>query len=109
MSTLVPMMSAGIRSGVNWMRLNEQSMTSASVRTSIVLPSPGTPSSSAWPLAMQADQRLADEFVLADDDLLDLALDRPGAVGESSTDSSVAARRSTRFGWVMRVSCLGFE
>ena len=37
----VPVMSAGIRSGVNWIRLNEQSMTSAMVRTSIVLPRPG--------------------------------------------------------------------
>ena len=45
MRMLVPVMSAGIRSGVNWMRLKVQSMTSAIVRTSIVLPSPGTPSS----------------------------------------------------------------
>ena len=43
---LVPMMSAGIRSGVNWMRENESSSPSESVLTSSVLPSPGTPSSS---------------------------------------------------------------
>src|SRR5688500_15729777 len=49
----VPVMSAGIRSGVNWMRLNSRSRASASVRTSIVLPSPGTPSSKAWPPAMR--------------------------------------------------------
>ena len=48
---LVPTMSAGIRSGVNWMRLKPRSSASASVRTSIVLPRPGTPSSSAWPPA----------------------------------------------------------
>src|SRR5204862_189019 len=47
----VPVMSAGMRSGVNWIRLNEQSITSAIVLTSIVLPRPGTPSRSAWPLA----------------------------------------------------------
>ena len=51
MRMFVPVMSAGIRSGVNWMRLNEQSMTSAIVRTSIVLPRPGTPSSRTWLLA----------------------------------------------------------
>ena len=45
--TVVPMMSAGIRSGVNWMRENLSPTHSASVRTSIVLPRPGTPSSSA--------------------------------------------------------------
>ena len=44
-------MSAGIRSGVNWMRENVSDSVSASVRTSIVLPRPGTPSSSAWPPA----------------------------------------------------------
>ncbi len=47
----MPVMSAGIRSGVNWIRLNVQSMTSAIVRTSIVLPRPGTPSSRTWLLA----------------------------------------------------------
>ena len=44
-------MSAGIRSGVNWIRLNVQSMTSAIVRTSMVLPRPGTPSRRTWLLA----------------------------------------------------------
>src|SRR5688500_18336256 len=47
--TLVPTMSAGIRSGVNWTRENEAWMHSESVRTSIVLPRPGTPSRRAWP------------------------------------------------------------
>ena len=47
----MPVMSAGIRSGVNWIRLNRQSMTSAMVRTSIVLPRPGTPSRRTWLLA----------------------------------------------------------
>ncbi len=47
----VPITSAGIRSGVNWMRLNGKLSVSASVRTSIVLPSPGTPSSSTLPPA----------------------------------------------------------
>ncbi len=37
----VPMMSDGIRSGVNWMRLNFRSSTWLSVRTSSVLPRPG--------------------------------------------------------------------
>ena len=34
---------AGIRSGVNWMRLNVQPSTCASVRTSSVLPRPARP------------------------------------------------------------------
>src|SRR5215207_3375541 len=39
----VPVMSAGIRSGVNWMRLKERSSTEAMVRTSSVFARPGTP------------------------------------------------------------------
>src|SRR3954469_25552632 len=50
---LVPVMSAGIRSGVNWMRLKSRSSASPIVRTSIVLPRPGTPSSRTWPPAMR--------------------------------------------------------
>ena len=48
LKTLVPVMSAGIRSGVNWMRLNSHPSTRASVRTSSVFATPGTPSMSAW-------------------------------------------------------------
>ena len=48
---LVPVMSAGIRSGVNCTRLKLRSSASPMVRTSSVLPRPGMPSSSAWPPA----------------------------------------------------------
>jgi hypothetical protein len=51
LTMLVPMTSAGIRSGVNWIRLNGSESACASVRTSSVLPSPGTPSSSTLPPA----------------------------------------------------------
>ena len=53
-STLVPRMSAGMRSGVNWMRLYCSCRARAIVRTSSVLPSPGSPSSSTWPPAISA-------------------------------------------------------
>ena len=78
----MPMMSAGIRSGVNWMRLNEQSMTSASVRTSIVLPRPGHALEQHVAVREQPDERVPDELALADDDLADLGLDGAGALGE---------------------------
>src|SRR5581483_2833115 len=48
---LVPVMSAGMRSGVNWTRLASSFRAWASVRTSSVLPRPGTPSSRTWPPA----------------------------------------------------------
>ena len=46
--TSVPVMSEGIRSGVNWMRLKLMSSACDSVLTISVLASPGTPISSAW-------------------------------------------------------------
>jgi hypothetical protein len=50
-NTLVPVMSAGIRSGVNWMRWNSPATARARAFTSSVFPTPGTPSISAWPPA----------------------------------------------------------
>ena len=82
MRMFVPVMSAGIRSGVNWIRLKLQSMTSAIVRTSIVLPRPGHALEQDVAVGEQPGQRLADERGLADDDAPDLAFDRLGAFGE---------------------------
>src|SRR5438309_390576 len=48
-STSVPVMSLGIRSGVNWMRLKLSESASASVEMSSVLASPGTPTNRQWP------------------------------------------------------------
>ena len=50
----VPVMSEGIRSGVNWMRLKERSKTFASVLTSSVFASPGAPVTRQWPPASRA-------------------------------------------------------
>ena len=45
----VPVMSEGIRSGVNWTRLNDRSRVSATVCTISVLARPGTPIRRACP------------------------------------------------------------
>ncbi len=45
----MPVMSAGIMSGVNWMRLKLQPSTWATVFTSNVLASPGTPITKVCP------------------------------------------------------------
>ena len=47
-------MSAGIRSGVNWMRWNDRFSVSASVEISSVFARPGTPTNSVWPRANSA-------------------------------------------------------
>src|SRR6185437_9821188 len=49
LNRLVPSISPGIRSGVNWMRPNLRSMPAAKEWASSVLAVPGTPSSSTWP------------------------------------------------------------
>ena len=47
--TSVPVMSDGIRSGVNWMRLKASDRHLASVLIINVLARPGTPSRMQWP------------------------------------------------------------
>ena len=56
-STYVPVMSAGRRSGVNWIRRNPQPSVRAKALTSVVFATPGTPSSSTWPRASRATRR----------------------------------------------------
>jgi len=54
LKTFVPVMSEGIRSGVNWMRLKSAPRMRASVFTRSVFAVPGTPSRSACPSAKSA-------------------------------------------------------
>ena len=75
LKTLVPVMSAGIRSGVNWMRLNSQPSTAASVRASSVLRQAGHAFDQRVLVAQHHHQRIADGVVLPDDDLADLGGD----------------------------------
>ena len=68
----VPVMSAGIRSGVNWMRLKLRCKISASVRTMSVLARPGHADEQAMAARKQADQQQPHDLFLADDDLVQL-------------------------------------
>lgn len=64
----MPVMSAGVRSGVNWTRLNLSSSASERVEMSRVFARPETPTRRACPrqkIAMSVC--LLDDFVLADD------------------------------------------
>ena len=66
--TSVPTMSDGIRSGVNWMRLNLRLIASASVLISSVLARPGTPRSRQWPPARMQIEHFIEHAGLPDDD-----------------------------------------
>jgi len=55
--TSVPVMSEGMRSGVNWMRLKDRFRTSATVEMRSVFASPGTPTKRQWPRAKSATSR----------------------------------------------------
>ena len=52
--TIVPITSAGSKSGVNWMRLNLASISDDKVLIANVFAKPGTPSKSTWPFANNA-------------------------------------------------------
>ena len=53
----MPVTSVGIRSGVNWMRLNLRPSAPASVRTSRVLAVPGSPVIRQWPPTHRVSSR----------------------------------------------------
>ncbi len=63
---MLPTMSAGIRSGVNWMREYFSCRARAMVRSSVVLPSPGTPSEQHMAGGDQADQHAFHHILLTD-------------------------------------------
>ena len=93
----VPVMSDGIRSGVNWMRLKSRSRMSARVLMSSVFASPGTPVIRQWPPVNKRDQHLLDDVVLSDDDLAKLRENALAAFGDplSADCDRIQRRRST--------------
>lgn len=79
---LNPDTSEGSRSGVNWMRANEQSRLRASALASVVLPIPGHILDEYVPVDQQRDQQQLRGLCLADDDLGDIGLDGLGELSE---------------------------
>ena len=65
----MPVMSDGIRSGVNWMRLNFRSSTCASVAMSSVLARPGHADDQAVAADEERQQHQLDDVALPDDQL----------------------------------------
>ncbi len=70
-------MSIGIKSGVNWMRLNLSDIVSASLLTIKRLGQPGHAHQERMAAGEEADRQPLDDVVLADDDLGQL-LAQPG-------------------------------
>ena len=81
-TTDVPITSAGIRSGVNWMREYFSATACASVRTSIVLPEARRALQQHVPAGQQGDQHALDHFRLADDRLGNFPADLRHFFGE---------------------------
>ncbi len=75
-STLVPMMSAGIRSGVNWMREVGRSSTRPRLLMSVVLPRPGHALEQRVPAAGEAREHAVHDGGVAHDGPADLGAQR---------------------------------
>ena len=73
--TSVPVMSAGVRSGVNWMRLKLRLSVRLKVLIINVLARPGTPSKRQCPRLKRQIEQFFDDRRLADDDLAQLVHD----------------------------------
>ena len=71
----VPVMSLGIRSGVNWMRRNDMARVCESVRIMAVLARPGHAFEQAVAAGEHGDHELFDDFALTDDELAHLGHD----------------------------------
>ncbi len=82
MTMFVPRMSAGIRSGVNWMRLKDRSSTSLSVRTSKRFAETGHAFEQHMPAGENGDERAIDDFSVPDDDLADFVAQRGETLAE---------------------------
>ena len=107
----VPVMSDGIRSGVNWMRENFRSSTRAIVWISSVLASPGAPTIRLLPPTNSVISTCVDDLVLADDDLPQLGDDLLRGPRSSVGKRDVVRRlrdRRRRSPWV-RVSLIGIR
>ena len=72
------MMSPGIKSGVNWTRLNFRFSTCAMVRTVSVLAMPGQADQKGVAIGQDAHEDLVEHVALADDDFADLVANALG-------------------------------
>ena len=79
-------MSAGIRSGVNWIRWNFRWKIWAIERTSSVLARPGAPVIRQCPPANRLISSCSIDLLLADDHLAELALDPAAALADLLDD-----------------------
>ena len=91
---LVPMMSAGIRSGVNWIRENVSSSAFRQRPDQQRLAQPGHAFEQHVAAGEQADQHVVDDVAVADDHLPDLG---PKALegGDKVPNSSVLRHRGS--------------
>ena len=99
---LVPVMSAGIRSGVNWTRLNDQVERFADGAHQQRLAQAGDAFEQGVAARQQAGQDAAHDLGLADDDLADLGLDRARGLDEPIRRGplgGVVGRSRRNVGW----------
>ena len=82
LKTLVPVMSEGIRSGVNWMRLKPAPMIRAMRFDHQSLRRSGHALDERVSFGEEADQDLVDDRVLADDDFLRFTADVRGDLAD---------------------------
>ncbi len=79
----VPVMSAGMRSGVNWMRWKVRWKSCATDLMRSVFARPGRAGDEAVAAGEHADEQLVDDLGLADDDFAQLGTDAPARLAEA--------------------------
>ena len=94
--TSVPVMSVGMRSGVNWIRLNLRSSASASVEMRSVLASPGDADEEDVAVSEQRREETVHDLPLAYDALPDLVPELPGDLGHLREELDVTVGHGWR-------------
>ena len=89
----VPRMSAGIRSGVNWMRVKSRSSVLASVRTEQRLAQARHAFEQAMPADEQAGQHAVDDVVVPDDHAANLLAHCAVALRRTARPAFASIRR----------------
>ena len=98
----MPVMSDGIRSGVNWTRLNVRFMAVGQRADHERLGQPRHADEQAVPLGEQGDEQLLEHVLLADDDLAALGQDALGALAEPVGGRQVVRLQLDIDGWFGR-------
>ena len=99
----VPVISEGIRSGVNWMRLNVRCKIARNRADQKRLGEPGHADEQTMAATKEADEQLLDDLLLADDDFADLGCQARGGAGQFACGLGFSGNSGSRISHCVQI------